>query len=200
MRKIAALDALFPKIRQHLLAATLLNPERWWYLSDLAQFLSVTPSSLQRELSALTEVGILERRRDGNRVYYRPDPSCPFLSDLQGLLAKTIGLADILKEALEPVADALEFAFIYGSLARNEEISESDVDLMLIGSLRLSDLSAALREAERRLRRPINPTLFTLEEFREKWQSGNHFLRTVMQAEKIFLLGDAHELAATVER
>src|SRR5579871_4605678 len=194
MRKIAALDALFPKIRQHLLAATLLNPERWWYLSDLAQFLSVTPSSLQRELSALTEVGILERRRDGNRVYYRPDPSCPFLSDLQGLLAKTIGLADILKEALEPVADALEFAFIYGSLARNEEISESDVDLMLIGSLRLSDLSAALREAERRLRRPINPTLFTLEEFREKWQSGNHFLRTVMQAEKIFLLGDAHEI------
>src|SRR5436190_13240528 len=159
MRKSSALDALLPQTRQRILAATVLNPDRWWYLSDLAHHLLVRPSSLQRELTALVDAGILRRRRDGNRVYYQPDPACPFLRELQGLLIKTAGLADVLKEALQPFSDLIDFAFIYGSVARNQEVSESDIDLMIIGPVRLVELSSALREAERRIQRVINPAL-----------------------------------------
>jgi len=197
MRKSPALDAFFPRIRQALLAATVLHPERWWYLSDLAKHLGVRPSSLQRELAALVEAGILNRRQDGNRVYFQANPDCPFLPDLQGLLVKTVGVVDILREALSRFATRIDWAFVYGSIARAEELASSDVDLMLIGQVGLAELTPALRRAEAQLGRAVNPTLYTREEFATKLQAGHHFLKAVLDGEKLFILGDPHELAAT---
>ncbi|HZT43770.1 MAG TPA: nucleotidyltransferase domain-containing protein [Chthonomonadaceae bacterium] len=196
LRKDSSLDALFPKVRQALLAAMLSQPDHWWYLSDLARFLEVRPSSLQRELASLTHAGILRTRPSGNRIYYQPDPNCPLLPDLQGLLAKTAGLADIVRDAIRPFWEKIEIAFLYGSIASGEETSASDVDLMILGAPRLIDLAPALREAEKRLGRPINPAVFTPEEFCHKLTDGNHFLTTVMHSEKIFLKGSKDELGA----
>jgi predicted nucleotidyltransferase len=196
MRKERALDALFPRIRQVLLGATLLQPERWWYLSDLAKHLAVRPSSLQRELAALVDAGILNRRQDGNRIYFQPNSDCPFLPELQGLLVKTAGVVDILREVLSRFAKGIDWAFVYGSLARAEELASSDVDLMIIGQVGLADLTPALRRAEGRLGRPVNPTLYTREEFATKLQAGHHFLKAVLDGEKLFILGDPHDLAA----
>jgi predicted nucleotidyltransferase len=178
------------------LAATLLHPERWWYLSDLAKHLGVRPSSLQRELATLVDAGILNRRQDGNRVYFQPNPDCPFLPELQGLLVKTVGVVDVLREALKPFTKRIDSAFVYGSMARATEIASSDVDVMIIGQVGLADLTPALRRAEARLGRPVNPTLYTREEFATKLQAGHHFLKTVLNGEKLFILGEPHELAA----
>jgi DNA-binding transcriptional ArsR family regulator len=125
MRKSRALDALFPKTRQVILAATVLHPERWWYLSDLAKHLGVRPSSLQRELTSLVDAGVLRRRQDGNRVYFQAQPDCPFLPELQGLLVKTAGVVDTLREVLSPFAKRIDWAFVYGSMARAEELASS---------------------------------------------------------------------------
>jgi uncharacterized protein len=200
MRTSKALDALFPRVRQALLAATVLHPDRWWYLSDLAKHLDVRPSSLQRELAALVDAGILRRRRDGNRVYFQPNPDCAFLPELQGLLVKTAGVVDVLREVLNRVAQRIDWAFIYGSVARAEELASSDVDLMIIGQVGLADLTPALRRAEGRLGRAVNPTLYTPEEFATKLHARHHFLKTVLEGEKLFILGDPHELAAALSR
>lgn len=200
MRKPSLLDSLFPKTRQSVLVATILHPERWWYMSDLAHYLHVTPSSLQRELASLVEAGILKNRREGNRVYYQPDPQCPILPELRGLLVKTSGIADVIREMLQPFWTRINFAFIYGSLARNEETSVSDVDLMIIGDLRLLELAPALRETERRLLRPINPTLFNPREFARQVEEGNHFVTTVLHAAKIHLKGSEDELVTAFGR
>ena len=98
MRKSSPIDPLISKTVQGLLAATVLQPERSWYLSDLAKHLGRRPSSLQAPLASLAAAGILRRRKDGNRVYYQADPQCPFLRELQGIIAKTVGLADVLRE------------------------------------------------------------------------------------------------------
>ena len=200
MRKKRTLDSLFPRTRQAILAATLLHPDRWWYLSDLAKHLGVRPSSLQRELVALTSAEILARRQDGNRVYFRANPDCPFLPELQGLLVKTIGVADILREALTPFATRIAWAFIYGSVARAEELTTSDVDLMVIGTLGLADLAPALRRAEKRLSRAVNPTLYRCEEFATKLRAGDHFLTAVLDGATLFIRGDRHELAAATSQ
>jgi DNA-binding transcriptional ArsR family regulator len=194
MRKSKPLDALMSRTRQAILIATVLQPQRWWYLSDLAQHIGVPPSSLQRDLAAMTEVGILDRRKDGNRVYYRADPECPFLPDLRGLLVKTAGLVEVLLEALEPFLPGIDFAFIYGSVARSDEVSESDVDLMLIGAVGLADMALALRQAEKQLQRAINPVLLTWPEFVGKRSERQHFLMTVLNAAKLYLKGSDHEL------
>ena len=196
MRKSKSLDVLISRTKQAILIATVLQPQRWWYLSDLAHHIGVTPSSLQRDLASLTSVGILERRRDGNRTYYRVDQKCPLLPDLRGLLVKTAGLVDVLLEALEPFLSVVDFAFIYGSVARTEESSESDVDLMLIGDVALADMSLALKNAEKQVGRAINPVLFTWREFVHKRTVQQHFLMTVLNAQKLYLKGTDHELAA----
>jgi DNA-binding transcriptional ArsR family regulator len=199
MRK-SAIEALFPATRNAILAATLMQPERWWYLSDLAQHLGVPPSTLQRELASLVEAGILRRKRDGNRVYFQPDPDCPLLPELTGLMTKTAGLLDVLREALAPFAGSIRWAFVYGSVARAEVRSASDVDLMVIGAVGLADLAPALRKAERRLGRPISATVYTPEEFVKKRQAGHHFLKTVLQDEKLPIMGHEHELATALSK
>ena len=197
MRRSKAIDALLPRTRQAILAATLLHPDRWWYLSDLARHLGVRPSSLQRELATLVDAGILRQRRDGNRNYFQPNPDCPFLGELQGLMMKTVGFVDVLREVLEPFTKRIDWAFVYGSMARSEELASSDVDLMIVGRVGLADIALALRQAERHLNRLVNPTVYSREEFATKLAAGHTFLRAVVDGAKLFILGDPHELAAT---
>ena len=197
MRTKQPLDSLFPRTRQAVLTATLLHPDQWWYLSDLARHLRVRPSSLQRELAALVQAEILCRRQDGNRVYFQANASCPFLPELQGLLVKTAGMVDILRETLAPFATRIDWAFIYGSVARAEALATSDVDLLIIGEVGLADLSRALRHAEARLSRAINPTLYSREEFDTKRRARDHFLISVLDGATLCILGNRHELAAT---
>jgi predicted nucleotidyltransferase len=195
MRK-HALDALFPRTRQAVLAATLLAPERSWYMSELAKRLDVRPSSIQRELAGLVDAGVLRRYRDGNRVYYQANAECPFLPDLQRLLAKTAGLADVLRRVLARFGKRVRLAFIYGSIARSEEHAASDVDLLVVGSAGLADLAPAIKKAEEQLQRPINPLTYSPEEFARKARSGHHLLADILGREKIFVTGDARDLEA----
>ena len=197
MRKNNLLDALLPRTRQNILATLLLSPERRWYLSDLAQHLKVTPSSLQRELASLSEAGVLCREVDGNRVYYQANSAFSLLPELQSLFAKTVGLADQIRDTLEPFWEGIDLAFIYGSVARGERMAQSDVDVLVVGSVGIADLALPLRELEQALQIPVNVTHFTRAEFQDKWRQENHFLRTILHGQKIFLKGSEHELADT---
>ncbi|MGD0384464.1 MAG: nucleotidyltransferase domain-containing protein [Thermoguttaceae bacterium] len=197
MRKSSPIDALISKTTQGLLAATVLQPQRWWYLSDLANHLGRRPSSLQDPLIALVAAGILRRRKDGNRVYFQADPACPFLGELQGIIAKTVGLIDILRDALLPLGSQITVAFVHGSVAKSLERASSDIDLIVIGSLGLSKLSPILEAVEERLGRPVNASIYSSQEFSKKIVAKNHFLHDVLEKEKLFVIGNTDDLART---
>jgi predicted nucleotidyltransferase len=197
MRTAPSIDALLPKTRQSILAATFGEPHRWWYMRELARHLQLTPSSLQRELAALVKGGILLQRREGKHLYFQAAADCPIFQELQGLILKTVGLGDVIRDVLKPLAHRIQWAFIYGSVARSDERSASDVDLMLIGQVGLADVSSPLRKAERRLNRAVNPTTYTPDEFAGKVKSKNHFIATVLRSKKLFVLGDAREFGST---
>lgn len=172
----------------------MMQPERWWYLSDLAKHLGIQRSSLQREISALVSAGVLRRRKDGNRVYFQADPDCPFLKELQGLLAKTKGLADVLRRELSRFTDSIDVAFVYGSIAKSRERPGSDIDLLIVGELGLKDLSGTLSRAEDKLKREINASTYSPEEFTKKVRSRSHFIQSVLDEEKIFIIGNERDL------
>jgi DNA-binding transcriptional ArsR family regulator len=197
MRTSATIDALFPKTRQAILAATLGEPRRWWYMRELARHLRLTPSSLQRELASLVRGGIILQKREGKHVYFQAATESPIFQELQGLILKTVGLADVMRDALKPLADRIQWAFIYGSIARSGEHSASDVDLMIIGQVGLAEVSSPLRKAERRLGRAVNPTTFTSGEFAARMKSNHHFVTTVLRSKKLFILGDSLEFNRT---
>lgn len=190
------MDALFSKTRQEVLAAVVLHPKKWWYLSDLASHIGRPPSSLQMELASLVACDLLLTRKDGNRVYYQVSPSCPVLEELQSLLIKTTGVADVVRSALKKHFDNIDYAFIFGSVARGEAMSESDVDVMIIGQLGMMDIFDSLEKTEKILLRPVNPTIYPQKEFTQKLKAGNSFLKTVMSGRKIFLKGNLNELEA----
>jgi DNA-binding transcriptional ArsR family regulator len=194
MRTINPLDAPLGTSRQKVLSRTHLQPERWWYLHELARSLNLRPSSIQRDAAILVAAGILIRRKDGNRVYFKADPVCPIFPEIRDLLIKTVALVDILRNALKPFAPRMPIAFVYGSMASSEERSSSDVDLMIIGSLRLADVAAALRELEPQVGRSINPTVYSPTEFAKKLKTSNNFLKTVLAGKELFIFGNEDDL------
>jgi len=197
MRKIrSALDNLFPSVRQGVLAATLTRPEKWWYLSELAEFLHTRPSSLQRELSSLERSGILQQRKDGRRTYFKAETRSPIFRELRSIFEKTVGLIPTLKLALRPFENQVICAFVYGSVARGEERAASDVDLMVIGNVGLAQLSPALGKAEKHLGREVNVTNYSVDEFRKKVADGDHFLTTVLKGRLQFVKGEQRDLDA----
>ena len=200
MRKTLVLDTLFPEIRQGILAATLLQPDKWWYLSELANSLRTTPSSLQRELAALVHGGLLEQRRDGRRVYFRAESRSPIFRDLRNIFVKTVGLIPTLRAILRPFSEKIACAFLYGSIARHEERATSDIDLMIVGEIGLAEISSALRKAEKHLVREINVTIYSVNEFRRKIDDGSHFLTTVINGDIQLIKGEQSDLDAITGR
>ena len=198
MRKEPSLRALFPTVRGELLAATLTQPDKWWYLSELAQFLRTTPSSLQRELTALVDGGILQRRRDGSRVYFKAETQSPLFPELRGLLEKTAGLLPTLRQAFEPFEERIDCAFVYGSVARRQEHALSDVDLLVVGEIGLADLAPAVRKAETRLGREVNVTNYSRHEFGKQVAAKDHFLSVVLRGPKVFVKGSQSDLDEAV--
>ncbi len=194
MRNSSILSALFPHVRQGVLAVTFAQPDKWWYLSELADRLNTRPSSLQRELSALVASGILAHRRDGKRTYVKAQTESPVFRELRQLFEKTAGVLPVLERMLQPFRDKIQCAFVYGSVARSTEHSMSDVDLMVIGKAGLADLSPVLRKVEARIDREVNVTSYSLEEFRRKVESKDHFLTAVLKGHKQFVKGGQVDL------
>ena len=184
-----------PRSRQAVLAAILLSPKRSWYRSDLARHLGVTPSSLTRELSALTEAGLLRKRTEGRHAYYEADTRLPIYPELRGLFIKTRGIVDVLREALSSnSAHPIRIAFVYGSWARGSEHAESDVDLFLVSAAPLSRFAKAVRAAEEQIGRAISVSLYSPPQLLQRLTENHHFLRDVLGGPKLFVLGDEHEL------
>lgn len=185
---------IFGDYRKRVLAQLLLRPEESGHVRELARALGKPAGTLLRELNALARAGVLVRKPVGNQVHFQANPACPIYEELRGILRKTVGVGDVLREALAPLGNAIGVAFIYGSMARGEERPGSDVDLMIIGEARFARLVDALAPAQELLRREVNPNAYPALEFRKKLAAGEPFLKRVLAEPKIFILGTEHEL------
>lgn len=200
MRTTRPIDVLMTRNRQAVLAALLLQPERAWFLRELARHLRLQPSSIQKELSLLAGAGIVSRVVEGRHVYFQAETGCPIFPELQRLLVKTAGAVSALREALLPFGDRIVAAFVHGSVASGTEVGASDVDLLVIGRLRLFDLTPALDKVAEHLARPIHATVYPPAEFATKARTKHPFVRNVLAHDKLFVIGDAGGLEATLRR
>jgi predicted nucleotidyltransferase len=194
------LPSLFGKTRQTLLALLYGRADREHLQENLIELAGLGRGTVQRELDFLARAGVVRRTVRGRQVYFQANPDCPIYAELRGLVVKTAGVADELRVALAPVAARIRVAFIYGSMAKGTERRASDVDVMVIGDVSFEEASEALAGVQRTIGREVNPSVYAPADFRSKLAARHHFLRTVVRSEKIFLIGDEHELDRLAEK
>lgn len=186
-------DLLFGQTRSRVLALLYGAPDESLFVRQIARQIETSVGSVQRELTLLANAGLINRSELGSQVFYRANQEHPDFPELRALLAKTTGVFQMLKAALAPLSSRIDLAFIYGSVARGEDKATSDIDLMVIGAVSLDEVLDAIGPLEKQLRRPVNPTIYSPEDLKTRFRSGNHFLQSLKKSKKVFLIGDEDE-------
>jgi predicted nucleotidyltransferase len=187
--------ALFGATRQAVLRLLFGHTDRRFYQRQIIRSVQLGSGTVQRELEQLVGAGILTRTVEGRQTYFQANRACPVFEELHGLIRKTFGVAQVLQSGLAVLADRIQLAFIYGSVATGGETSGSDVDVMVIGEkVSMDDVVPVLAEAQRDLAREVNPSVYRTAEFCRKLAQGQHFLSGVVSGPKVFLIGDEDEL------
>ncbi len=186
---MASSNPLFSQYRQEVLSLLLLHPEQRYHVREVARLLERPAPPVGTELNKLADFGVLTRERSGNQVLFQANTACPIFDELASIARKTFGLADHIAQALQPLQEQLVCAFIFGSLASNKATVHSDVDLMLIGTVRFETVAPLLPALEETIRREVNPKIYTPTAWTKTLDAGDHFLLNVMSHSKIFVVG-----------
>ncbi len=185
---------LFSEYRKRILSLLLLNPQASYHVRELARLTNTAAGTLHKELSKLTAGGILQSKKVGNQVHYSANMQCQIFNELASILRKTSGLVDVLAEALSSAQHQISVAFVFGSVARGEQQTNSDVDVMLIGTLSFGDAVQCLHNTETTLQRAINPAVYTIVEFKRRIENNDSFITEILNKPKLFIIGTENEL------
>ena len=191
-------DALFTKTQQRVLSLLYGKPDKSFYTNEIVRRADMGRGTISRELARLVSAGVLVITRVGNQNHYRANPDTPVYNELLGIVRKTFGIADVIRAVLAPLDDQIDWAFVYGSIAKGEEAAHSDIDLLVATeSLAYADLMKDLTQAEQLLDRPINPSIYTLEQIKNKLHDKNAFLSRVMEQPKLWVKGSKDDIGWT---
>ena len=192
---------IFPAVyRRRVLALLLTHPERRLHVREIARLTGTLPGTLNRELIRLYRGGLLEQEKIGNQVRYSANKQCPIYTELANILRKTAGVADIVADALAPLAENIRFAFVFGSVARGEETAGSDVDILVAGEVGFGQVVQALYETQALLGRDVNPKVYSLKEWQARLRAKDPFVKDVLHKPRIMLIGKDDEPEKSARR
>jgi len=190
-------EALFTKTQQRVLGLLYGTPDKSFYTNEIVRWADMGRGTVRRELDRLVSAGLLRVSRTGNQRHYQANADNPVYAELLGIVRKTCGVADVIREALNPLDSQIDFAFVFGSMAKGEDSAASDIDLMVVtDTLSYADLMAVLMGVERTLGRPVNPSVYSQEAFSERLTSKNAFISRVMEQPKLWIKGVMDDFAA----
>jgi uncharacterized protein len=185
-------ETLFGRTRAALLSVLYGHVGEAFYLRQLARRTQIAVGPVQRELRQLVNAGLVTRKIVGVQTLFSANQKSPVFAEMKSLVTKTVGMHDVLHAVLDPLRKQINLAFVYGSIARSGETERSDVDLMVVGNVDFSTVVEKLADAQKILNREVNPTVYSVKEFRSKIR-GN-FLKNVLADKKLFIIGDENVL------
>lgn len=152
----------------------------------------ISAPSIRQELMKLLKLDLVKVRKESNRHYYRANSEHPLYGDIRNIVLKTSGLVDLLTGALD--RKEVKAAFVFGSIAANQDNSASDIDLIIVGEMGLRKVVGWLSGVSEKVGREINPHVLSIDEFKRRIAEGEHFLTSVLGSDKLFIVGDQIEL------
>lgn len=186
-------EILFKDYRKKVLALLLLNPDKRYHVREIARLTDTLAGSLHKELARLADAGILSKEQIGNQLQYAADRQCPIYEELASILRKTAGLTEVLADALSPLAQKIEIALVFGSMASGKAGSGSDVDLLIIGEAKFSEIVKSVYPYQEVLQREINPKVFTPKEWKQLLDKQDGFVKEILNQAKLFVIGSQDE-------
>jgi len=184
-------EALFTKTQQRVLGLLYGQTDKSFYLNEIVRLADMGKGTVRRELEKLTAVGLLTINKQGNQNHYRANPDNPIFTELQSIVKKTFGVVGVLKSVLHFILATIDYAFVYGSVAKGNEHSSSDIDLMLVAEdLNYTDLMETLSIAEKQLGRTINPTIYNKQEMHMRIKQKQSFIVRVLSQDVLWLKGE----------
>jgi predicted nucleotidyltransferase len=186
------------KLRAKVLGWLFSHPDERYFVRQLTSLVKEDSTNVSRELARLEKTGILVTTTEGKQKYYQANRQSPLFNELHGLMLKTVGVADIIKKALEPRIADIKLALIFGSVGKRTENRFSDVDLLVVGDITFGEVVDLTATAEGTLNREFNPVVYTLAEFNKRLSENHYFISDVLSGDKIFIVGDENELKALV--
>jgi predicted nucleotidyltransferase len=193
-------EVLFSATQRKVLALLFGSPERRYYGKEIISLSASGTGAVQRELEKLVAAGLVLTSKEGKQRYYSANPRSAIFDELRGIVLKTFGVAEPVRAALRPFAKKIRVAFIFGSVAKRDDTAGSDIDLLVVvDGVRYADLRDQLMKAEKIVGRPINPSLYSVEEFSAKIRSESAFVKRVVKQAKIMIAGTTDDLEALVE-
>ena len=189
---------MFGVYRRELLARLLLRPDSKYHVRELARLTGFSTGSIHRELKTMAESGLLLREHLGNQVLYQANRDCSIYEDLASIFRKTIGLTDVLRDALGVIVDEIQLAFVFGSMAKGTQSAFSDIDILVLGNAPLVEVVKALAPTPVELSREINPVTMTVEKFVSLVDKQDRFATRLLEEPKLYLIGDDHEFGKLV--
>lgn len=188
--------ALFSGTQQRVLGLLFGQPDRSFYATELINLAGVGSGAVQRELARLAQSGLVTVKPVGNQKHYQANPDSPIYEELCSMVRKTVGMAEPLRTALAPLAAQIKVAFVYGSIAKQQDTARSDIDLLLVSdTLTYGDTILALQDVSAQLGREVNPNIFTPQDFAKRLREGGSFVSRVMAQPKVWLIGGPDDLA-----
>lgn len=189
-------DALFSPVQQRVLGLLFGQPQRRFQSAELIRLAGSGTGATHRMLTRLADAGLVTVTRSGNHKHYQANRASPVFPELHGLIVKTVGLVEPLREALTPKAGEIHAAFVYGSVAKGTDKAGSDIDLMIISDeLSYSDVYEALQSAEAVLARPVNPNVISRSAWHAKRAEAGSFAARIARDPRLFVIGSDDDLA-----
>ena len=164
------------------------------HIREIERRSGLAVGTVRQEALKLVRLGLVVRRKSGNRTYYEPNREHPIYAEIRGLVFKTSGLADVLREALGE--QGIHCAFVFGSIAAGREQAESDIDLMVVGNIGLREVSKRLAGVSGKIGREINPHAMSPAEFAKRHRANDHFVASLMESPRIWIKGSEDDLEA----
>lgn len=187
-------ELLFKDYRRRVLGLLLLHPEKAYHVREIARLTGTVAGTLHKELTRLAEAGILSKETSGNQVLYSANQDGIIYEELASILRKTSGVVDVLADALMPLKNMIEVAFVFGSMASNKATTGSDIDLLIIGDVGFAETVSVLYPVQETLGREINPKIFSKEEWTQMQKSNNAFYKELLSKPGMDVIGNVNEL------
>ncbi len=178
--------SLRAKETKAVLGYLFLHEDAELYVNEMARKFSLDDGNLSRKLKALAGEGILKCRDSANACYYSLNREYPLFKEYRGIVLKTIGFEQKLREAVSGV-QGVEQAFIFGSYAKGTMDAASDIDLLVVGRHDTLALQSAITGLQKEMDREINLISMGSKEYKEKLKK-DPFLKSLAGKKKIRLL------------